>query len=217
MCGQHPFILQAAFHLWAVEMKHSFLLRTKAKAFTLMQVPGLGVLQPLIASLGFDPRLRRRSALHSSGRCGGEVLSSPRSRLTPVSAPWAGGVTDSSPIPCWVQLSLQACPRGREMGRIAGRTLLGRLFPSFFEDSLSGVYFLLTFSVKRVQPVCKLCCSLAWEQGEYLPCRDFCGKFCCCCTWTRTWGISSLLFVNKLFLCWVVFLFLMENFSLSST
>lgn len=86
-CGQHPFILQAAFHLWTVEMKHSFLLRTKAKAFTLMQVPGLGVLQPLIASLGFDPRLRRRSAQHSSGRCGGEVLSSPWSRLTPVSAP----------------------------------------------------------------------------------------------------------------------------------
>lgn len=113
-------------------MKHSFLLRTKAKAFALMQVPELGVLQPLIASLGFDPRLRRRSAQHSSGRCGGEVLSSPRSRLTPASAPRAGGVTDSSPIPCWAQLSLQTCPTGREMGRIAARKVKRQSVPFLF-------------------------------------------------------------------------------------
>lgn len=55
----------------------------------------------------------------------------------------------------------------------------GCLFPSLFEDwdSLTGFYFLHSFLIKQEQPFCKLLCSLAWEQGEYLPSRDFVVKF----------------------------------------
>lgn len=90
------------------------------------------MLQSLIASLGFDPWLWCRSAQYNSGRCGGEVVLSPWSRLTPVSLAWSKlrslqaaravelfGVTYSSRIPWCTQpsqlppyrlLSLLVCP-----------------------------------------------------------------------------------------------------------
>ena len=104
------------------------------------------MLPSFIALLGFDPWLWCRSAQYNSGRCGGEVVLSPWSRLTPVSLAQSKlkslqaastvdlfGVTYSTRIPWYTQpsqlflyclLSLLVCPPGRETGgKIAGRNV----------------------------------------------------------------------------------------------
>lgn len=92
------------------------------------------------------------------------------------------GSLTAVPSPAGRSFPYRHAPQAGRWAELLPGKLKGSLFPSFFEDALSDVYFLLGFSVKRVQPVCKLRCSLGWEQGEYLPGRDFCGKFCCCCS-----------------------------------
>lgn len=51
---------------------------------------------------------------------------------------------------------------GKNAGMNVKRLSIPLLFFFFFEgwDSLTGVYFQHGFSVKQVQPVCKLHCSL---------------------------------------------------------
>lgn len=166
----------------------------------------------MLKSLGFDPWLWCRSAQYYSGRCSGEVILSPWSRLTPVllaqsklrslqaaSAVELFGVTCSSHIPA-TSSSLPApplhrCPTGRETGgKLSGRSVKKLSVPSLREDwdSLMAFYYLHSF-VLNEQPFCKLHCSFSWEQG-YLPSRDFVVKFIVLYLNTNLSGFSPSLY-----------------------
>lgn len=165
------------------------------------------MLQSLIASLGFDPWLWCKSAQYNSGRCGGEVVLSPWSRLTPVSLAQSKlrflqaasavklfRVTYSSRIPWCMQPSLAlplpsafpppVPPRQGDWRKKCWEECQKAVcsLPCLKIGILLLVFIFYTVFVLNEQPFCKLHCSLAWEQGEYLPSRDFCGKIYCCCT-----------------------------------
>lgn len=156
--------------------------------------------------------------VHNTAQEGVVVVSSAWPRLTPVSlaqskqrslqaagGQWAFGTPTAATSSVEHTFPTMHAPQaGRWKEKMLEWMLKGCLFLYFFFffegwDSLTGVYFQHGFSVKQVQPVCKLHCSLGWEQGEYLPHRDFVVNFVAAVLERKPEGFFPLFSVNKVF------------------